>query len=119
MKQYLLYPYNDNFIESIDEQFNIFTSSDFQGEYPSFEASHDILEFDEFFGPQKILTDNIELDTLITPAIWDLNNTLLFHGVNYAIRFYLQSIRNGRTKMRVILIGGQSEIDFIKNCKAP
>ena len=74
MKQYLLYPYNDNFIESIDEQFEIYNSSDFHGEYPSFEASDDILEFDKFFGPQKILTENIELDTLITPAIWDWNN---------------------------------------------
>lgn len=79
----------------------------------------------EEWGVEKVLTsDELSFDisklpqlkqslVFFVPTVFDYRNSLLYDGANLALRILMYYVRDGRTDVDIVLMGNESETDFL------
>lgn len=79
----------------------------------------------EEWGVEKVLTsDELSFDisklpqlkqslVFFVPTVCDYRNSLLYDGANLALRILMYYVRDGRTDVDIVLMGNESETDFL------
>ena len=77
------------------------------------------------WGVEKVLTsDELSFDisklpqlkqslVFFVPTVCDYRNSLLYDGANLALRILMYYVRDGRTDVDIVLMGNESETDFL------
>lgn len=89
-------------------------------------------EFAHIWGVEKVLPlagnlksdlsvfqDDTESVIIFVPTVFDYRNSLSYQGANLALRILMRFIRVGRTDIDIVLMGNESEANFLLHYDCP